>query len=183
MQLSKWSYRADFVVYPLMVGAAGMQSLAHAGRTQIEMGIGAACVGLFAWTALEYGLHRWVLHRVQPFKRMHEAHHANPAAFIGTPTWFSAALFLAAWAALAAELSRSVAAGLAAGLMLGYLVYTLVHDAAHHRRARPGSWLQRAKLRHALHHRPGSRSNFGVSTGLWDKMMGSAGTARESPAG
>jgi sterol desaturase/sphingolipid hydroxylase (fatty acid hydroxylase superfamily) len=182
MQLSKWSYRADFAVYPLLVGAAGMQALAHAGRTQIEAGIVAGLAGLFAWTAIEYGLHRWVLHRIEPFKRMHDAHHASPSAFIGTPTWFSAALFLAAWAVLAAELPRSVAAGLAAGLMLGYLAYTLIHDAVHHRRARPGSWLQRAKLRHALHHRPGSQSNFGVSTGLWDRVMGTADTAGENPA-
>lgn len=179
MQLSKWSYRADFVFYPLLVGAAGAQAMAHASRTQIEAGIAAAFAGAFAWTAIEYALHRWLLHRVQPFKRMHDAHHANPGAFIGTPTWLSAALFLGVWAALAAGLPRPVAAGLSAGLMLGYLAYTAVHDAVHHRRARPGSWLQRAKLRHALHHRPGSRSNFGVSTGLWDRV---AGTARTTPA-
>ena len=182
MRQSKWSYRADFALYPLMVGAAGMQALADAGSTQFEAGIAAAFTGLFAWTAIEYGLHRWVLHRVQPFKRMHEAHHANPTAFIGTPTWLSAALFLGTWAALTAELSRSVAGGLAAGLMLGYVVYTAVHDAVHHLRARPGSWLQRAKLRHALHHRPGSQSNFGVSTALWDKVMGTAVKPHENPA-
>lgn len=181
MQLSKWSYRADFVLYPLLVGAAGIQTVAHASRTQIESGIAAAVAGWLAWTALEYGLHRWVLHQVQPFKRMHEAHHTNPTAYIGTPAWLSAALFLAAWAALAAELSRPVAAGLAAGSMMGYLVYTAVHDAVHHRRAGPRSWLHRAKLRHALHHRPGAWSNYGVSTALWDRLAGTATTVRGQP--
>lgn len=174
MQLNKWSYRADFVVYPVLAGAAGIQALTHAEPVQLVSVIAAACTGLFAWTAIEYLLHRWVLHRVQPFKRMHDAHHANPTALIGTPTWLSAALFLGTWAALTAELPHHVAGGLAAGLMLGYLVYTAAHDAVHHLHTRPQSWLHRTQLRHALHHQPGSQSNFGVSTGLWDRLMGSA---------
>jgi sterol desaturase/sphingolipid hydroxylase (fatty acid hydroxylase superfamily) len=180
MKLSKWSYRADFAVYPPMVGAAAVQSLAHAGRVQFETGLAAAAVGVFAWTAIEYALHRWVLHRIEPFRRMHAAHHEKPTAFIGTPVWLSAALFLGTWATLAAEFPRSVSGGLAAGLMLGYLAYTAIHDAVHHRRARPGSWLQRTKLRHALHHRPGPGANFGVSTALWDRVMGTAAMSAPS---
>lgn len=174
MHLSKWSYRADFVVYPLLIGASLFLAAAHSTRSQGEAGLAAFLAGALLWTAIEYALHRWVLHRMEPFKGLHAAHHANPSAFIGTPTWFSAAMFLAVWAALAAEAPRAVAGGLCAGLMLGYLAYALLHDALHHRRARPGGWLHRAKLRHAHHHRPGARTDFGVSTGLWDQLFATA---------
>lgn len=178
MQLSKWSYRADFVVYPMLIGTTALDSLAGAGRPPYLAGLVAAGAGLCAWSVIEYGMHRWVLHRVQPFKRMHEAHHANPSAFIGTPVWLSAPLFLGAWAALAVAFPRSVAGGVAAGLMLGYLIYTAIHDAVHHLRTRPGTWLHQAKLRHALHHRPASQSNFGVSTAVWDRVMRTASAVR-----
>lgn len=171
MRLSKWSYRADFAVYPILAATAASLALAHATRAQGEAGMIALLAGVLVWTLVEYVLHRWVLHRLQPFKRLHEVHHANPSGFIGTPTWFSAALFMALWGALAATMPRAIAGGLIAGLMLGYLAYTLLHDALHHRRARPGGWLHRAKLRHARHHRPGARTDFGVSTDLWDRLF------------
>ena len=174
MQLNKWSYRADFVVYPLMVGVAVSLSLTHATRVQAEAGLGAILAGWFCWTGIEYLLHRWVLHRLQPFRRLHDAHHASPSAFIGTPTWLSALLFLGVWAALAAKLPHALAAGFAGGLMLGYLLYALVHDAVHHRRAEPGSWLYPAKLRHARHHRLGAHTDFGVSTAVWDRAFATA---------
>lgn len=170
MRLSTWGYRADFFVYPALIVACATVTLWHAPQRAVEASIAAGGVGLITWTALEYALHRWLLHRVPPFSRLHALHHAHPAVMIGTPTWLSAPLFLALWAALAAESPHAVAGGLSAGLMLGYLAYTALHDALHHRQARPGSWLHRAKLRHARHHRAGARTNFGVSTGLWDRI-------------
>jgi sterol desaturase/sphingolipid hydroxylase (fatty acid hydroxylase superfamily) len=73
-----------------------------------------------------------------------------------------------------AGLPAPLADGIVAGLMAGYLAYALIHDAVHHRRARPGSWLHGAKLRHARHHRPGPASDFGVSTGVWDRVFATA---------
>ena len=178
MQLSRWSYRADFVVYPLLVALAVWLPWAHATRLQAQAGVAAMAFGWLCWTGIEYSLHRWLLHRVQPFKRLHDAHHASPSACIGTPTWLSAPLFLGVWAALAAELPHALAAGFAGGLMLGYLLYALVHDAVHHRRAKPGSWLHNAKLRHARHHRPSARTDFGVSTGVWDRGFATASAPR-----
>lgn len=172
VHLTKWSYRADFAAYPVLIASALVLALPHAG--QAASALTALAVGWAAWTGIEYSLHRWVLHRVPPFKRMHDEHHARPAEFIGTPTWFSVMLFLAAWAALAAELPHPTAAGAAAGLMAGYLCYTLIHDAVHHRRAAPGTWLYRAKRRHALHHRPGAHGHYGVSTGFWDRVFGTS---------
>lgn len=174
MRLNRWSYRADYAVLPLLASAVGLVSLRHASPWQIEAWLASALAGIAGWTLLEYGLHRWLLHRVQPFRRLHEAHHAHPSELIGTPAWLSAPLFAATWLALAQEMPRSAAGGAAVGLMLGYLAYSLLHDAVHHLRASPGSWLAGAKRRHARHHRPGASSNFGVTTGVWDRVFRTA---------
>ena len=117
----------------------------------------------------------YVLHHAPPFRRMHALHHASPAALIGTPSWLSVALIGGlVFLPLLHALQRDVASGATAGLMLGYLWYVGVHHAAHHRRARPGSYLHRAKQRHAQHHHSPQACNFGVTTALWDNLFGSA---------
>lgn len=171
MRLSRWGYQADFYVYPALIVACTGVTLWHAPLRAVETSIAAVGAGLLAWTALEYALHRWLLHCVPPFKRLHALHHAHPSALIGTPTWLSAPLFLALWAALTLDATRVVAGGLSTGLMIGYLAYAAVHDAVHHRRARPGSWLHHAKERHARHHRGEASTEFGVSSGLWDAIL------------
>jgi sterol desaturase/sphingolipid hydroxylase (fatty acid hydroxylase superfamily) len=171
MRLSSWGYHADFFVYPALIVACATVTLWHAPLQAVEPSLASVGAGLIAWTALEYALHRWLLHRVPPFNRLHALHHAHPAALIGTPTWLSAPLFLAVWASLALEASTFVAGGLITGLMIGYLAYATVHDAVHHRRAWPGSWLYDAKLRHARHHRAEASSEFGVSSGIWDTIL------------
>lgn len=177
MRLSTWGYHADFVAYPLLIAALMARSLRPATPRDQACGLFAALAGLLAWTAVEYVLHRWVLHRMPGLRVLHAMHHRHPGALIGTPTWVSAPLFMALWAVLGWIMPASVAAGAAAGLMAGYLVYVTVHDAVHHRAARVGSWLHRSKVRHALHHQPGAQRNFGVSTGFWDCVAGSAEAA------
>lgn len=174
MRLSKWSYYADLVVYPVLIAAVGTLSLLHATPRTTASWLGLATASLLGWTALEYALHRWLLHRVPPFRRMHARHHAHPAALIGTPTWVTVPLFVALWLLVAREASMAAASAMVAGLMAGYLVYVVIHDAVHHRRARPGSWLHAAKLRHAQHHLPGVVGNFGVTSDLWDSALGTA---------
>lgn len=174
VRLSKWGYRADFVVYPVLIALLAVHSLWHAAPPVAGRWVGAAAAGLAAWTALEYALHRWVLHRMAPFSRLHALHHEHPGASIGTPTWLSVSLFFAVWMALAQAASMPTAGGLTTGLTLGYLAYAIVHDAVHHRRSRRGSWLHRTKVRHARHHAAHSSTDFGVSTGLWDVVLRTA---------
>lgn len=179
MRLSSWIYYADFAVYPPLIAALAARALWHASVAVAGIALAAIALGLAVWSALEYALHRWLLHRVEPFRALHEQHHAHPAELIGTPAWFSAALFLLAWRALAHWEPGFFAAALVAGLMAGYLVYTAMHAAVHHLRVSPGSWLYRAKLRHARHHRADGRCNFAVSCSFWDRLLG---TERVAPA-
>jgi sterol desaturase/sphingolipid hydroxylase (fatty acid hydroxylase superfamily) len=139
----------------------------------------ALLAGIAVFSLLEYVAHRFVLHRVPPFRRLHAQHHAAPTALIGTPTWLSVAIlavgvFLPLWWGAGINL----ASGFSAGLILGYLWYVSMHHAVHRWRARQGSYLYRAKLRHAVHHRAEPWCNFGVTTGLWDFLLRS----RRTPA-
>ena len=175
MRMSRVGYFADFVVYPVLLAVLAWETLRHALAPQREDWMLAAGVGLGGWTLLEYALHRYVLHHAPPFRRMHALHHASPAALIGTPSWLSVSLIGGlVFLPLLHALQLDIASGATAGLMLGYLWYVGVHHAAHHRRARPGSYLHRAKQRHALHHHSPQACNFGVTTALWDRLFGSA---------
>ncbi|MEO8278280.1 MAG: sterol desaturase family protein [Ideonella sp.] len=173
-RLSRWGYYADFVVYPVLIVALMLLGLWRAAPGDTTRWLLAACAGLSVWTGLEYVLHRCLLHRLPILRTLHESHHHHPGALIGTPTWVSAGLFFGLWGMLEKVLAGGAADGVVAGLMTGYLVYVIVHDAVHHRSARHGSWLYQCKIRHAQHHRPGAHCNFGVSTGFWDTVCGTA---------
>ena len=173
MQLTKTGYYADFVVYPSLVLAFGWIGLRHAPSIQRWEWMLACAVGAILWTLLEYLLHRHVLHRLPPFQRLHDLHHARSTDLVGTPTWLSLCLFAGFALFLWHETDADLASGMTVGLMLGYLCYVGVHHAVHHVKARRGSWLHRAKLRHALHHHSQYPCNFGVTTRLWDIAFGS----------
>jgi Fatty acid hydroxylase superfamily len=182
LEHSKSDYKADFVFYVLLVVALVAYLIAFAvtndwvGNVFLLL---ALAVGLFSWSLIEYLLHRFVLHRVQPFKRWHLEHHARPTALIGAPTLLSSGLifslvFLPAWVLL----SIQSAAALTLGTVAGYLTYGVVHHGMHHSRV-TSAWLKNRKLWHALHHHPSTAltyGHYGVSTSLWDHVFGTLNT-------
>jgi hypothetical protein len=177
VRLSKAGYYADFVFYPILLLLLAGAAMGSASSAQRLIWVCACAAGIAIWTLLEYGLHRIVLHHVWPFRELHALHHAMPTAMIGTPTWLTATLmcgcvFLPLWWSAGLNL----ASGLTSGLVLGYLWYVLVHHAVHHWRARPGSYLHRAKRRHAEHHHARHPCHFGVTTAYWDRIFPCAKT-------
>jgi cyclopropane-fatty-acyl-phospholipid synthase len=170
-----WAYRADFALYG---GAVVLLALLlaldapAAGRSTLAA---LAALGIAAWTLAEYGLHRLVLHHVQPFARWHAEHHRQPQALICTPTVLSAALFVGGvWLPAWALGGTWPATALTFGVLCGYLAYTLLHHAVHHRPMR-SPWLRERQRWHALHHRRGEtghHGHFGVTSGLWDRAFG-----------
>jgi len=179
MFLSKAGYYADFVVFPLLLlllGAALWGATPH----QELVWAGACAAGMAGYSLLEYCLHRFVLHHVPPFRRMHDLHHASPTAMVGTPTYYTSAFAGGVFLALYWTAGWAVAAGLTFGLVLGYLWYGLVHHAVHHWSARKGSYLYQLKRRHSQHHHVPQPCNFGVTTALWDRLLG---TERRRPPG
>lgn len=124
--------------------------------------------GAFAWTWLEYVLHRFAGHlpkgRIK-VSREHLAHHART-------DYFSPALGKLALAAPVVSLAGLVAGPwFAGGLAAGWLTYEVIHRRVHTHG--PRSAYSRWACRHHLHHHFASPNmNHGVSTPLWDWLFG-----------
>ena len=130
--------------------------------------------GLIAWTLLEYALHRFVLHRVEPFRAWHVQHHRCATDPIRVPLSFSFALVLA-MIGLPALLTGF--AGLAVPFSMGMLFGNVLQESVHERlhRREPGSrWLAKLQVLHGYHHFQDARRAYGTLTGLWDRCFGTA---------
>ena len=95
-----WMLRVA-LAYPasLAVPCVGLVALGVRWSLAADGGVGLAAAlvvtGLAAWTLVEYVLHRWMLHGVEPFRRWHLAHHRDAAVPIRVPMLFSVLLVLA----------------------------------------------------------------------------------------
>src|SRR5450432_3668861 len=94
MKLGKALYFGDFVAIPLAI--AGLAAWALPGRGMLGAIVWTASlpVGLLVWTLVEYIVHRWVFHEVPFFEKYHDAHHAEPLALIGVPSFASIGIIL-----------------------------------------------------------------------------------------
>lgn len=172
MRLGRLSYYGDFVIYPVAVTGLTATGLWATDLERWPVWLAAFLGGFCLWTLAEYLLHRFVLHHVPWIKGMHDVHHADQVALVGTPTWFSFAMISAiVFAPLYLFVDVTIATGLTAGFMLGYLWYVSVHHIVHHWVSKPGSYIHAMKRRHMLHHHFSEERNFGVSNGFWDKVF------------
>ena len=179
LEHSRRAYRADFVLYILAVGMLVAFLLLDGPRAKWPESAGFALLGLAGWTGIEYALHRFVLHGMQPFKRWHAEHHDRPAALICTPTILSATLiFTLVFLPSLLWASFWSACALTLGVLTGYLAYAVTHHATHHWRA-DSPWLKRRKRWHAQHHHQVNQPGcFGVTSAFWDHVFASAGPGR-----
>ncbi|MDA8363365.1 MAG: sterol desaturase family protein [Gammaproteobacteria bacterium] len=133
----------------------------------------ATAAGLVAWSLIEYGMHRFILHRIAPFRRLHEEHHRRPQALLATPTLLSAAAILVGVSLPAILLGNLwIGCGATLGVTAGYLAFSVLHYAVHHTRLR-SPWLSQRQRLHALHHRFPDRY-YGVTLSLWDHVFNTA---------
>jgi sterol desaturase/sphingolipid hydroxylase (fatty acid hydroxylase superfamily) len=175
MKMSKLGYFSEFLLFPPLVLLAVLLAFRSSTSPQPAIWVIVYGAGLFSWTFIEYLLHRVLFHHAPILSRIHERHHHSPQDLIGTPAWASVLIGLIAvasplWAALGFDLGTAATAG----LVTGYLWYVFVHYATHHWRPRRESYLYRARLRHARHHHLSHSGNFGVTTGVWDQIFGTA---------
>jgi sterol desaturase/sphingolipid hydroxylase (fatty acid hydroxylase superfamily) len=144
--------------------------------------IGTALAGWFAWTFVEYGLHRTVFHwRPQTtwgprlhfiLHGVHHDWHQDPYRLVMPPS-VSLLLCVLFGAAFHALLGPAWFWPYYAGFVGGYLVYDVTHYALHHRKLKHPVFLK-LKKHHLLHHHSPSHSarKYGVSTTLWDHVFG-----------
>jgi sterol desaturase/sphingolipid hydroxylase (fatty acid hydroxylase superfamily) len=174
MRLSKAAYYTDFAIYAIVIVALTFAATRNADWISLRVWLEAFIAGALVWTLLEYLLHRFLLHRQSPFATMHAVHHAEPRAFVGTPTWLTlgvlwVSFFLPEWWLG----SLNLAGGLVAGVMTGFLWYGVVHHVIHHGRPRVlRTALSKCANRHRRHHYASHPGNFGVTTPLWDHLFG-----------
>jgi cyclopropane-fatty-acyl-phospholipid synthase len=177
---SKAAYLADFVL--LFASIAGLVGFLFVTGTRESFGglAAFALMGLGGWTLVEYVLHRFVLHGLEPFQRWHALHHQRQSDLIYAPTILTLSVLtglviLPAW--MLGDLSR--ACGLLLGFLIGYLAYSITHHAVHHWR-NDSIWLRRRKRWHSLHHRPSQPpGRYGVTTAFWDHLFRSTGKPQQ----
>ena len=141
--------------------------------------------GLLAWTWVEYAMHRFVFHfspRTPRQERLsflfHGVHHAQPMvqSRLVMPPALSIPLAAACYAVL--YLAVGVVAGahawvspVFAGLILGYVAYDMTHFATHHFKVRWAAF-QYIRRYHLHHHTQTPGQRFGVTSPLWDMVLG-----------
>lgn len=132
--------------------------------------------GLASWTLLEYLLHRFVLHGVEPFKRWHLEHHLHPDRPMRIPLAFSlmlagAVVIPAVFIGAVARLAIAFSCGLSVGLFLQEVVHHRLHSPARP----PDGWLMHQWNEHDFHHHRDQGAAFGTLTGFWDRFFHTAG--------
>ncbi len=139
-------------------------------------------------------MHRWIMHGpiekagraigrlIDPIVAEHLDHHRHPGSTVALRldrhnVGYKAGAFAAATTLAGTEFG--------AGFTVGYAAYTRLHDRIHHQR--PHGRIAKAVWNHHLEHhrlgRQGVGANFGVSSPLWDVVVGrlSSDVAPASP--
>ena len=181
VKLTKLGYFAEFFLYPPLILICSALAFHGAAAPSPVTWALVFAIGLLGWTLVEYLLHRIVFHHAPLIAELHERHHHDPRELIGTPPWVSISAGLIGfaipfWAALGFNLATAATAGMSAG----YLWFIFVHYTIHRWELRQNSYLYRVRLRHARHHYVSDTGNFGVTTGVWDHVFGTALDRRNS---
>ncbi len=153
-----------------------------------------AAAGLAFWTAVEYWVHRYILHGVFPirdsawsrflnraFDHLHWQHHLRPwdgnhiNGTIFDTLWVVAPAFALSFLAPVHTVPSFLA-----GFILGYVIEEWCHHSVHFYLL-DWSWFRGLKARHFYHHsRLGADILFGLSNGFWDDVIGTGMPAPSS---
>lgn len=137
-------------------------------------------LGLFLWTFIEYGLHRFIFHfnynaqnliAKKFFFLMHGIHHAYPrdSTRLVLPPVFSLVAASLVYSLFYLVFGKYCDA-IYPGTILGYIIYDLTHYAVHHYNSK-NKLFQYLKRYHLSHHFVDNDKGFGVSTPLWDYIF------------
>lgn len=137
-------------------------------------------LGILVWTFTEYSLHRFVFHLVPKNKigaRLHFIFHGvhhdypNDSKRLVMPPSVSIPLAAIFYYIFLFLLGKIYVAPFFAGFLTGYLFYDMTHYAIHHFNMHSKFWLA-IKNHHMKHHYQDPTKGFGVSSPLWDLIIG-----------
>lgn len=180
MRIGRFLYFGDFAVIPFAVLLFAWLAFSDRGLEAVPAWTLSLIVGAVLWTLIEYLIHRFAYHWAPFLTPLHEAHHREPNAYVGVPSFLSTGLIIAV-CYLPLRADPAIASGFTCGMLLGYAAYMFVHHATHHFKIEPGDWLYEARVRHMAHHYH-DEANFGVSVGVWDRVFGTRGARRDRTA-
>ncbi|KAI8922696.1 hypothetical protein BC831DRAFT_404689 [Entophlyctis helioformis] len=139
--------------------------------------------GIFAWTLIEYSLHRFLFHiddllpshpvAFTAHFLLHGIHHYLPMdkMRLVMPPALGFTLAYPIWSAYVAYLPLGIGHAVSAGSMTGFVLYDLMHYYIHH--GRPyGAHLREMKSYHLDHHYKNPELGFGITSKLWDVLFG-----------
>lgn len=176
---SKVHFSVPLFLYVPVVGV-----FLYLAFTNPEMGVlavvGLFVAGAFSWTAAEYFLHRFVFH-YEPTSDwgqrvhflVHGVHHdyPNDSKRLVMPPPISVPLAFLFYFLFKYLMGPSLMEPFYAGFVAGYLCYDMLHYAVHHANW-DIKWFMQLKAHHLKHHFKEPEKGFGVSTPLWDLIIG-----------
>jgi len=141
----------------------------HVGSPLLAMS--AVALGLFAFSFVEYFFHRWMFHtRIPLFAQGHRMHHERPLGYDSLPFFLPGAVLLILTGVCVLIVPTGFALLMMGSVTLGYIAYGLSHFTIHHVRFKHPLLRRWAGAHHVHHYHP--NSNFGVTTPLWDVLLG-----------
>ena len=127
--------------------------------------------GLLLFSLVEYCFHRWLFHgSVQVMEQGHDKHHQDPLGDDSLPFFLPPIGMLVLAGIFDLAMPTSYALLLAGAMACGYSAYGLSHSVIHSVRFRHPLSKRWAAIHHIHHHHPDT--NFGVTTPLWDIVLG-----------
>jgi sterol desaturase/sphingolipid hydroxylase (fatty acid hydroxylase superfamily) len=144
----------------------------------------AATVVVLLYPLVEYVLHRWLLHATwlykspltaKAWKRIHYDHHQNPhdltVLFGALYTTLPAILLITLPLGWLLGGASGAAAAMSAGMLI-FSVYEFCHCVQHLPFTPRNPWLREIKKRHLAHHFHSEQGNYGITSGIWDRVFG-----------
>jgi len=161
-------------IFPITLCYVGWRLLPDTSLTSWLAVIASAAAGVFAFTFIEYGLHRWLFHAPANFATpSHVEHHRSPRDLSALPFFFSGLGTFIVYSLASLVIGTPFALFLAGATHATYFFYGALHQASHLIRPAnvPFAWLRARFAAHAVHHAHSDR-NFGVTTSFWDHVFG-----------
>ncbi len=160
---------------PVLVGLIILSVRLQLTATEFAL---TSAAGVMSWTLFEYLMHRCLFHWERDdwvgrcVQRIHGKHHDSPGDLHQAivPPFNAFVILLPVVAMLSLLLPWRLLPAFVAAFVSGYLGYEYLHVAIHRRRlhSKLGQWLQR---NHIAHHGNGE-GRFGVTSPIWDFVLG-----------
>ena len=177
--LSKVHFTVPLYIYLPVIGYFLYRSIFDFGISFRNI-ISLVFVGIFVWTFTEYTLHRFIFHfpaKTKFGKKIHfifhGVHHDYPSDSkrLVMPPSVSIPLAVLFYYLFYLLFGNVLVAPFFVGFIAGYLFYDMTHYAIHHFNIHNKFWLA-LKKHHIRHHYENPALGFGVSSPLWDEIIG-----------